>query len=186
MYKDAEELSFVKGRASQLLNPIFERWEKEGNRLEKITASLTRDLAIFIDPSRRDRFETSTGRILEKDLKLHQVFMMSRAYIIPRMPDENSQPFNREEMDRRFSLANPEEEQCNVSVIISPMVVKIGNADGYNFRARHVLCKAMVILKPAARPIESSCETVDGASSTIADSVSDDESKQLEAETTEA
>lgn len=141
--------------------------------------NLTKDLAIFIDPDRLSQFQAGLTEILDKAIQLHRTFMMSRAYFMPKLIGETVQRFNEDKMETRYSHADPEKQPCDICVAISPMIVKIGSADGFDFKARHVLCKAVVTVKPAASSPSSICEIFEDDTSTTDDASIEDEPKQF-------
>lgn len=85
--------------------------------------------------------------ILEAALDLDEMLMSSKAIFLVRWPqDGQSKTLQRFDANQMESLAHTNElsSKTIVRFFISPMLIKIGNADGCNYDSEMTLCKATV------------------------------------------
>ncbi|EXA52289.1 hypothetical protein FOVG_00634 [Fusarium oxysporum f. sp. pisi HDV247] len=101
---------------------------------------------ITADKSGAD-FHQEMKAILEAALDLDEMLMSSKAIFLVRWPqDGQSKTLQRFDANQMESLAHTNElsSKTIVRFFISPMLIKIGNADGCNYDSEMTLCKATV------------------------------------------
>ncbi|KAF5239947.1 hypothetical protein FANTH_9731 [Fusarium anthophilum] len=101
---------------------------------------------IAADKSGTD-FQQEMKAILEAALDLDEMLMSSRAIFLVRWPQGGqSKTLPRFDAYRMESLAHTNEPSSKaiVKFLISPVLIKIGNADGCNYDSEMILCKATV------------------------------------------
>ncbi|RKK86611.1 hypothetical protein BFJ69_g835 [Fusarium oxysporum] len=101
---------------------------------------------ITADKSGTD-FHQEMKAILEAALDLDEMLMSSKAIFLVRWPqDGQSKTLQRFDANQMESLAHTNElsSKTIVRFFISPMLIKIGNADGCNYDSEMTLCKATV------------------------------------------
>ncbi|KAH7180924.1 hypothetical protein DER46DRAFT_641005 [Fusarium sp. MPI-SDFR-AT-0072] len=92
-------------------------------------------------------FQQEIKAILEAALDLDEMLMSSRAIFLVRWPqDEQSKILQRFDANQMDSLAHTNElsSKTIVRFFISPMLIKVGNADGFNYDREMTLCKVTV------------------------------------------
>ncbi|KAG7422330.1 hypothetical protein Forpe1208_v000680 [Fusarium oxysporum f. sp. rapae] len=92
-------------------------------------------------------FQQEIKAILEAALDLDEMLMSSRAIFLVRWPqDEQSKILQRFDANQMDSLAHTNElsSKTIVRFFISPMLIKVGNADGFNCDREMTLCKVTV------------------------------------------
>lgn len=155
--EDAEAFSFVKGRASSLLDNIFQKYEEPA--VDGIIDKLVADLAIFLVPGYESEFREELREILTRACELQRIFLMSRAFFIPRMIPRNSE-LDEKTMNIRYYHNVDMNGKLDLDIAVSPYLEKIGTADGWKFEQRRVLCKAIVTVKAPPEDSKSSTEDV--------------------------
>ncbi|EWZ91049.1 hypothetical protein BFJ70_g13435 [Fusarium oxysporum] len=101
---------------------------------------------ITADKSGTD-FHQEMKAILEAALDLDEMLMSSKAIFLVRWPqDGQSKTLQRFDANQMESLAHTNElsSKTIVRFFVSPMLIKIGNADGCNYDSEMTLCKATV------------------------------------------
>lgn len=150
--KDAEAFSFVKGRASSLLDQIFETYEEPV--LDGLIDKVVADLAIFLAPSDENDFREELKEIFAKACELQRIFIMSRAFLIPRMIPTSTK-LDEKMMTIRYYHDVSMDEELDLDIAVSPYLEKIGTADGWKFEQRRVLCRAIVTVKASSEDSKS-------------------------------
>ncbi|KAF5693352.1 hypothetical protein FDENT_2091 [Fusarium denticulatum] len=93
-------------------------------------------------------FRQDMKAVLEAALDLDEMLMGSRAIFLVRWPqDRQSRILQRFDANQMESLAHTKElsPKTIVKIFISPMLIKLGNADGNNYDSEMTLCKATVV-----------------------------------------
>ncbi|KAJ4271771.1 hypothetical protein NW762_000477 [Fusarium torreyae] len=135
---------FTQGTA--LLGHFFGRDEKE---FLKQTSDEAQRLASFCDiaPIKTDvGLARETKGIFETALDLDEILMRSKAIFTMRWPEtlQKTPRFNEIRMDA-VAFTKELTSESIVKFSISPILAKIGNADGYNYDSQMILCKASVV-----------------------------------------
>ncbi|CAM1506539.1 Fc.00g061800.m01.CDS01 [Cosmosporella sp. VM-42] len=149
--EEAEALSFVKGRASDLLDTVFRKYKDNWDGdLDIMVDELGKDLAIFIDPTRVEDFNPCMKEILEKALDLQRIFIKSRAFFAFKPVSKDIELDEKLMDNRNWSPDHMEGIKFKVDLAISPMLLKIGGADGHGFDRGGVYSRAWVMVSPVA------------------------------------
>ncbi|ORY02352.1 hypothetical protein BCR34DRAFT_605586 [Clohesyomyces aquaticus] len=130
---------------------------------EKITSILSpfTDSINSYAPGVEDRFSVELYRILETAVKLDSDIWLQRAFFHPAKPRyikngrDNGERFHPETMEL-YGNAEPEPMYPNpeVTLVISPCLVKSGNAEGENYDVFTTLVKAQVSCAPISTRYE--------------------------------
>lgn len=91
------------------------------------------------------------SKLLHDAVDLHVTLMKSKAIFFlgtpgSFLPENKYYPFDSESMEICWKSTETPSHECHVSLVLSPSLIKIGNADGGSFGHRMVLCKAAVAL----------------------------------------
>jgi hypothetical protein len=87
--------------------------------------------------------------IIEAAMELDEMLMSSKAIFTVCWPEINSpkrQRFNTTEMEA-FVRGKYLTSKTVVEFAISPLLIKMGNADGCNYDSRMVVCKSLVVCR---------------------------------------
>ena len=146
--EDAEAFSFAKGRASDLLDTIFRKYKSNWDSdLDLMVDELAKDLAVFVKPEKAKDFNWRMKNILERALDLQRIFTKSRSFFVSKMVSKDAK-IDEEEMVVQYWKAEGPEGNFELDIRISPMMVKIGTADGWDFHQSRVIGKAWVTASP--------------------------------------
>ncbi|KAJ3530222.1 hypothetical protein NM208_g9421 [Fusarium decemcellulare] len=87
--------------------------------------------------------------IVDVALELDQIFMRSKAFLVVRWPDASKTSHEALRYDAdRMDAVGWEKDLCSeseVKLVLSPVLWKIGNADGQRYDTDMILCKALVV-----------------------------------------
>ncbi|KAI9166987.1 hypothetical protein HJFPF1_03105 [Paramyrothecium foliicola] len=116
-----------------------------------VAEALERDMIPFMIPNATLVFRNDLQGVIGIAVKLHVIFMKSRAFFSLVLPAYNSnqglaEP-DTEEMEILLRDANTPASGLAVHIVVSPVLEKLGNADGECFDVRSVVCKARYVAK---------------------------------------
>ncbi|KAH7329329.1 hypothetical protein B0I35DRAFT_473944 [Stachybotrys elegans] len=148
----ADTLAELSPHKAQMAQIIHERASINVTELDNIAQALWSDLAHFSSAEQKQTFMERMRSILKKALDVHILMLSSRAFF--RIMDfqeaslfEIIPPLNTDVMHVYFQFPCHEDRiMREVVCCISPLVQKVGNADGENFEATTILCKAKVVV----------------------------------------
>ncbi|PNP83352.1 hypothetical protein FNYG_03674 [Fusarium nygamai] len=136
---------FAQGTA--LFGHFFRRDQDAFRREARLEVErLQRFCNIAADKSGTD-FHQEMKAILEAALDLDEMLMGSKAIFLVHWPqDGQSDILQQFDTDKMESLAHTSElsSKTIIRFFISPMLIKVGNADGCNYDSEMILCKATV------------------------------------------
>lgn len=130
---------------------LFGRFfERDQNTLNRLAIEEIDKLKSFCNISSKKTtrgFLRDMKSIMEAALDLDEMLMNSRALFSVRWCENvQSEPLRFDEARMEVSAYNKDlSSQSAVEFEISPMLVKVGNADGCNYHSYMVLCKASVV-----------------------------------------
>lgn len=139
-------------QGSSLLNRL---WGSDKDAIRQHTATETLRLRPFLgkDAYKRYKREIRLGdelrAIFNKAMELDNMFMSSKAYFSVNWTDSCLNTGRKHYYDEQFMEVEgnlrPLTPRSGVDFFISPILVKIGNADGENFDSKMLLAKAQVM-----------------------------------------
>ncbi|KAF4966516.1 hypothetical protein FZEAL_10640 [Fusarium zealandicum] len=140
-FDDKENFSRFKAKAAQSLEKAFD--DKNRKAVLQIIESLQKDLFIFTNPDcTAEHVKKKLTDIVDRALKLNMGFLKSKAFFVASLLP---QQYDGEDVDVRYTCGDPE-RVLELGVRISPMIHKIGVADGHDFHQKLVICKPLVTM----------------------------------------
>lgn len=135
----------LKAQTASVLRSVHDDENKA--QVAKLVNGLKADLFVFTDsemtkdPEMAKGVELRLKKIIHRALRLNILFISSRAFFVPMGVQDEYEDDN---VDIRYTRGNAEETELELQV--SPQIVKYGEADGYNFESRIIVCKAIVTM----------------------------------------
>ncbi|KAF4988549.1 hypothetical protein FDECE_14998 [Fusarium decemcellulare] len=135
------EFSRIKAHTAEYLDKSTNQ-ENEDN-IDRIAKGLEIDLQMFTDKKMEKHALPDLKRIVKQAVFINTMFLKSRAFFLTSpLPEQ----FEEEDANVRYTRGNRDGD-LEVELEISPMLTKIGNADGYGFDECEVICQALVTMK---------------------------------------
>ncbi|KAH7272427.1 hypothetical protein B0J15DRAFT_573162 [Fusarium solani] len=143
--EEMKNFSPLKAQTASILRSTHDDVNKA--QVAKLVTGLKADLHVFTNPEMTKDSEKVKGverrlkEIINRAMHLNRLFMTSRAFFLPMGVQDQYQDDN---VDIRYTRGNTENTQLELQV--SPQIVKYGDADGYNFESRIIVCRAIVTM----------------------------------------
>lgn len=145
--RQLEILSEIKSRAAQHLD------QESGINtvnVRNLAVNIAHDLFIFTSAPDNERNVEQLSKIFTQAAELQAIFMKSRALFSVALDPADYGPWD-VDLDRQdiihSSNTSKAEAKCKIHLRVSPLLEKIGNADGEHLDRRMVLCRAQVTVK---------------------------------------
>ncbi|KAM5351666.1 hypothetical protein ACJ41O_004389 [Fusarium nematophilum] len=139
--KGMDELSRIKARTAECLCQASDT--ENSQTVTRIINRLLADLEIFTDPTMEQAARERLTAIVHRAVLLHIIFMKSRAFFLAAGLHHE---YDDDAVDVRYTRGDPNGE-LELELEISPMITKIGNADGENFDDWFVICKPIITMR---------------------------------------
>ncbi|KAJ3527413.1 hypothetical protein NM208_g10714 [Fusarium decemcellulare] len=140
-FEGMEEFSRIKAHTAEYLSQCSDA--ENAASIKQIINGLKHDLFIFTDPKLEETVVPRLEKIVRNAVVMNYTLLKSRAFFLPsRVLDE----YDEEDLDIRFTYGDPDGE-LEIDLQISPMISKIGDADGHGFDECSIVCRPLVVMK---------------------------------------
>jgi hypothetical protein len=157
-------LSISKAKTATELD---EAWGSNEDGIRKLVNTLHNDVRLFVLPDTSAQFLDEAFEVVRKALRLHVIFMKSRAFFNLFTPINTTTRAITEAdsavMEVLFKTTATSRTREFIDFVVSPGLEKIGNADGEAFNQRSILCKARYVARGETITIDNPTAVTDSA-----------------------